>query len=165
MIGEKFGRLTVIAEAPSVQGRRAWLCKCSCPEGAEGIRRETNLRSGSTKSYGCLTRDLYAASLQEVRVDLMQPGDVFNHLTVIRKVDGRIHGGTAYECECACTPGKRVVVAGKGVRAGVVKSCGCLRVGAQKRGRQTRLENLQYAAFLSQLDVELEPTNTVQLQC
>ena len=30
LLNEKYGMLTVIAEAPNINGRTAWLCKCDC---------------------------------------------------------------------------------------------------------------------------------------
>lgn len=55
--GQKFGRLTVIGRAGSTLGRHAlWLCKCSC--GNSKIIRGSCLRNGSTKSCGCLRREI-----------------------------------------------------------------------------------------------------------
>lgn len=56
MIGRKFGRLTVISEAPchldpSRRKRRAFTCKCDC--GAQLVARGEDLRSGNTQSCGC----------------------------------------------------------------------------------------------------------------
>ena len=30
LLGQKYGRLTVIAEAPKQKGQTAWLCQCEC---------------------------------------------------------------------------------------------------------------------------------------
>lgn len=30
LLGQKYGRLTVIAEAPSQNGNGAWICQCDC---------------------------------------------------------------------------------------------------------------------------------------
>ena len=61
--GEKYGRLTVLAESarifyPSTKknGQRTWLCKCSC--GGRAIVRDGSLRSGNTRSCGCLKIDV-----------------------------------------------------------------------------------------------------------
>lgn len=54
--GERFGRLTVIEEAGrNHRGQALWLCKCKC--GNEGIRTTGALKSGNSKSCGCLTAD------------------------------------------------------------------------------------------------------------
>ena len=57
LTGRTFGRLTVIKEVDSVlssQGYkiRKWLCRCEC--GQEKIIREIHLKSGHTKSCGCI---------------------------------------------------------------------------------------------------------------
>ena len=60
---EKFGRLTVIKEGEMIKngkGRcRTWLCECEC--GREKIVRESQLKSGRSRSCGCLARDLASA--------------------------------------------------------------------------------------------------------
>ena len=66
LIGQKFGRLTVIGPADSVvqangRTRVRWLCQCECgtilPVRAEG------LRSGNTKSCGCLDMERKRSTL------------------------------------------------------------------------------------------------------
>lgn len=58
--GERFGRLVVFETAESPLGmktkRRYWKCICDC--GNEKIVSTKMLRSGLTKSCGCLTHDL-----------------------------------------------------------------------------------------------------------
>lgn len=62
--GEKFGRLLALDRAPNTKaGHTRWWCLCDC-----GQRRpvETvSLRSGRTKSCGCLVRDLVIARNKE----------------------------------------------------------------------------------------------------
>lgn len=55
MIGEKFGRLTVVSRAPNRGHFIMWKCKCDC--GNEIVTREVSLKSGVSKSCGCLQRD------------------------------------------------------------------------------------------------------------
>lgn len=58
-----FGRLYVICEAsPSQNGGRRWLCRCEC--GNEKIVLSEHLRSGATKSCGCLMREVAAELLR-----------------------------------------------------------------------------------------------------
>lgn len=53
MIGKRFGRLNVIAEAGrSKTGLAMWECKCDC--GNIAVVRGTHLREGSIKSCGCI---------------------------------------------------------------------------------------------------------------
>jgi len=55
-IGNVYGRLTVIAEADPVGMVRRVVCVCTC--GTEKIFRLYNLRTGDTKSCGCLNSEL-----------------------------------------------------------------------------------------------------------
>lgn len=58
--GTVFGRLTTATEAEKISGRRAFNCKCEC--GNSTTVKLMNLKSGHTKSCGCLrtetSRDL-----------------------------------------------------------------------------------------------------------
>ena len=59
LTGERYGRLTAIkiVEKPINRKQKGiyWLCKCSC--GNEFITTSNNLRTGNTKSCGCLGRE------------------------------------------------------------------------------------------------------------
>lgn len=55
LAGQTFGQLTAISIAQRGSGSRVkWLCQCSC--GAEAIVDSSKLRSGHTKSCGCIHR-------------------------------------------------------------------------------------------------------------
>ena len=62
LIGQRFGRLLVIGEAPSavsLSGRTAtrWLCRCDC--GNEIVVRSQGLSdAGRTRSSGCLRKEI-----------------------------------------------------------------------------------------------------------
>jgi len=52
LIGQKFGMLTVIGQAPSTaKGHRRWICRCDC--GTEKVIMGSNLKRGTTVSCGC----------------------------------------------------------------------------------------------------------------
>lgn len=55
--GDIFGRLTVISKhsIPSKSGGSLWLCRCEC--GNTKIVNSSNLRSGSTRSCGCIAKE------------------------------------------------------------------------------------------------------------
>lgn len=55
LTGQRFSRLDVICRVPSNGRRTMWKCKCDC--GKEIITRGENLKSGNTKSCGCLKAD------------------------------------------------------------------------------------------------------------
>lgn len=55
LVGQRFGRLLVVEEAgKDKHGNLKWKCKCDC--GDVAIVLGYNLRSGRTKSCGCLRR-------------------------------------------------------------------------------------------------------------
>lgn len=114
LIGQKFGRLSVIARAKSNDSHPMWKCLCDC--GNETIVRSTSLTSGDTISCGC-SRFL----------DLT--GQKFGKLTAIRMAEPQISQGgikkTVWECMCDC--GNTAMVILNDLRTGNVKSCGCLR--------------------------------------
>lgn len=110
LTGDKYGKLTVLGRAPDVGGQSAWRCSCDC--GNETVVRMCDLRSGHTRSCGCLVRG----------PDLT--GRRFGRLVVMGRAED--HGkSTVWLCHCDC--GKDVVVRGDNLRSGGTRSCGCLR--------------------------------------
>lgn len=56
--GQKYGRLTVISRAEGKDKRRVyWLCRCEC--GKEVVVQSSQLRTGHTRSCGCLLDGSY----------------------------------------------------------------------------------------------------------
>lgn len=117
MIGEKFGKLTVIGiyGKKNKHGRMHYLCKCSC--GNEKVVSRGNLRSGHTKSCGCLT---HRASPR--RVDLS--GKKFGSLTALTFLTNNDKGTTIWRCQCDC--GNYTNVSYNNLISGNTKTCGCL---------------------------------------
>lgn len=62
-VGRTFGRLTVIAEAPSIGPYSASLCRCLC--GKDKVVANHNLKRGTTQSCGCYAKEKWAESLRE----------------------------------------------------------------------------------------------------
>lgn len=55
LTGQTFARLTVISYADTTDRRARWRCRCTC--GTIAIVTGKSLRSGDTKSCGCLNRE------------------------------------------------------------------------------------------------------------
>ena len=108
-VGSVFGRLTVI----EYDGAH---CKCRCECGNTAAIKSTRLRTGHTQSCGCYQKD----RARQAATKKIVPGTVFNRLTVIEQ------RGRFSKCRCEC--GNVLEVETKKLRAGHVKSCGCLRV-------------------------------------
>lgn len=60
LTGRRFGRYTVIAQAPGRAGKTVWRCRCDC--GNERSVTATTLKRGQTMSCGCLRPSLIAES-------------------------------------------------------------------------------------------------------
>ena len=63
LVGQTFGRLTVVKRVEDYvcnNGRKytQWLCKCSCGDNSYISIVSTNLKNGSTKSCGCLQKEV-----------------------------------------------------------------------------------------------------------
>ena len=56
LTGQRFGQLTVISRAGSSYGNVTWNCLCEC--GKHVVVKAGSLRSGNTKSCGCLKRQM-----------------------------------------------------------------------------------------------------------
>lgn len=125
--GQKFGKLTVLSyvKAPehlSEKSKKAayFLCNCSC--GNKTIIRGSSLKTGKINSCGCSSNF----------IDIT--GQTFGKLKVIKKIDTphkiKDKNRAYFLCQCDC--GKLTNVAGKELRSGYRKSCGCNRKHTEK---------------------------------
>lgn len=113
--GERYARLEVVRFDHVHKQQRMWLCKCDC--GGEVVVPTASLRSGNTKSCGCLALGGRPPSVSK--------GERYGRLVVIRYE--RMHKRQrAYLCQCDC--GGEIVVATSALRTGNTQSCGCLRL-------------------------------------
>jgi len=64
MTGRTCGYLTVIEQAPSKNGRTQWRCECLC--GNETDVDGTKLRTGRTRSCGCMRRPAVERFLEKI---------------------------------------------------------------------------------------------------
>lgn len=55
LTGQRYGRLTAIKRSGLKTGRVAWLCQCDC--GNQIVTTSNLLRTGHTKSCGCLSNE------------------------------------------------------------------------------------------------------------
>lgn len=61
LIGQTFDHLTVIARAENYKfGEARWVCRCSC--GNIVVVRGGSLRSGNTRSCGCMHKEIHHGS-------------------------------------------------------------------------------------------------------
>ena len=97
LIGQVFGKLTVIELDKESSGRRKWICKCSC--GNTVSVREYNLKSGNTKSCGCTRKE--KSSVRNLNVKQVKTRD--NQGGVYYFQPGEIILKGNYESEKKCS--------------------------------------------------------------
>jgi hypothetical protein len=116
LTGQRFGRLLVIGLGRR-RGRQnliTWQCHCDC--GATVEVSGGSLRNG-TRSCGCLNREA-----RSTFIDLA--GQRFGRLTVLARAHTKIE--IFWLCRCDC--GNSKVIAGRNLRDGDTRSCGCLKL-------------------------------------
>ena len=122
IVGERFGKLTVIEKVEVGSKRSRWRCICDC--GKEVIAFRFNLMSGVASSCGCW------------RVKRLE-GQRFGKLTVIEEVGRNKHKQVLWKCLCDC--GNERIAITASLRSGTVQSCGCLRAVRLEGQRFDRL--------------------------
>lgn len=120
LVGKKYGKLEVMDFWGLEEGHYYWNCRCEC-----GNFRKTDggsLRSGVTKSCGCLNKftNLVGGEFGKLKVES------FSHK----------EGGNYYwSCRCEC--GTLRIVDGSSLKSGRTRSCGCLKKELMKSSRTT----------------------------
>lgn len=125
LIGQKFGRWTVLEQAESKNGNACWLCRCDC--GTERIVMGKNLRSGRSKSCGCYLKEISSKQITEINqknaLDLR--GEKYGMLTPLEPTNKRLSSSIVWKCRCDC--GNITYVSVDNLRGQhPTKSCGCL---------------------------------------
>jgi hypothetical protein len=130
--GMRFGKLVTQVVDRTRKGKLRWRCQCDC--GAETIVQANHLKSGASKSCGCLARETTRAR------NLGRGPTVglrFERLVVEREVEGlRCRDGKVvrrWECRCDC--GRTVKLTTGQLSTGHTKSCGCLKREGSTRNK------------------------------
>lgn len=113
--GQKIGMLTIVSRNTDKRTSEAvhWNCICVC--GNSTITITSHLRSGHTKSCGCLIKK----ENRKNRID-----EKYGMLTVI-SFNCKEKNKVRWNCKCLC--GNTTVVSASNLASGAVKSCGCLK--------------------------------------
>lgn len=149
MTGQRFGRWTVLHQAPSrpygdgVHATTMWHCRCDC--GNEADVAAASLRNGDSQSCGCLKIERLSKSQ-----DLI--GQRFGRWLVIDTAEAIIIGKKQkrkqkmWLCECDC--GTIKAVSERSLISGKTISCGCYRK-EQHRANAVHedLTGLQFGAW------------------
>ena len=128
-LGKKYNLLTVLEYSHrNERGELIWKCQCDC--GNIAYVKTSSLRSGHTKSCGCL----YSPDLT---------GKKFGLLTVIEKAYSK-NNYIYWKCKCDC--GREHVAMGNNLKRGNTSSCGCINYSIGENNIKKWLEsnNIKY---------------------
>ena len=124
LTGQKINRWTVIKRAENRGKAVYWTCQCEC--GTIKDVQSKHLRSGASKSCGCLQKEKSAIIMKEIGkqpknnfIDLT--GQQFGDWTVISRAENNNNGSAMWNCKCKC--GNTSIVRGTALRAGETMSC------------------------------------------
>lgn len=136
--GTRFGKLLVLSRVENnFSGRVCWLCQCDC--GNEKIVTSHELKTGTTRSCGCLRHN-------KPRTMKNLTGYSFNSITVLHSTEERDYKGSVmWMCRCVC--GKKFMLSTDSIMHGNYKSCGCGRI---KKGKSLQ----SYLTFVDGTCVE-----------
>lgn len=154
-ISNTYGYLTVIDAAPTKDNRAMWKCKCKC--GKECIVSGKSLRTGQTKSCGCLKSEVTTKrNIENGGGDLT--GQRFGKLVVLG-FDSWLthysgHRDRMWLCQCDC--GNQCVVNHRYLRNGDTESCGCLK----SRGNATIMRWLNANHYNYQAEYKIDGFTT-----
>ena len=116
LTNQRFERLLVIQCLGKIRNTKHiyWQCKCDCGNVTEVTSH--SLRSGTSKSCGCIKRERNA----------LHAGQKFGRLTIVKSLGSKTKKPRIYWlCQCEC--GNTTEANTTDLKGGKVKSCGCLK--------------------------------------
>lgn len=117
LVGHRFGRLVVLSRSAT---SAKWVCRCDCGNLVEVTT--THLKTGHTKSCGCLQKDI-ASEVRGINLN----GQRFGLLTVEGlDIEKSTSEKKYWICQCDC--GNRISVSTGDLRSGNTQSCGCSKL-------------------------------------
>ena len=122
LTGQKFGRWTVLNITDKRTCNRTIIQHCKCECGNEKDVDGYTLKSGQSKSCGCLQRELAAERCKQGRIDLT--GQRFGKLVAMYPIySGNKNEHTLWHCKCDC--GNECDIDMGNLRSDKSQSCGC----------------------------------------
>lgn len=111
----RYGKLTLLKKVgKNKRYETLWECLCDC--GNIKIVKLINLKSGKTKSCGCISTGPQSEILIGYR---------FGRLVLTRHIGKTKWRAQVYECLCDC--GNTIITNIRNLKTGNTKSCGCLK--------------------------------------
>jgi hypothetical protein len=130
IVGKKFGRLTAIQRVDWNKGQTIWECKCDCGKKVE--IPYGSLKSGNTKSCGCLAIETRRKNAERLNSDPNKKTNLddltskrFGQLLVTKLIDNE-----HYECKCDCG---EVSTYTRESLTHDTKDCGCVKFSQIKQ--------------------------------
>lgn len=121
----RFGRLTAIERVPTDSPGTGWLCRCDC--GNYVTVQMGHLRSGHTRSCGCLYEDnSEGGRVVRERAAKKHINTRYERLLIVQYIPSSADKGAKAICLCDC--GNTVVVAISSLTSRRTRSCGCLSI-------------------------------------
>lgn len=138
LVGQKFGKLTVIKLETIGKYGKEYLCECEC--GNKKIVLGTQLTRKQTTSCGCI-RGKQNINKKHDKFSKSKIGEKHNLLTIIGIEEYKGNSGNyLMTCQCDCGNITKQIYAD--IKKGKVKSCGCYqKEQASKTGSNVGLNN------------------------
>ena len=118
--------VTVLRRVENKGTKPQWECQCFC--GNIFVTRADGLKSGHTKSCGCLQKQKASSTItaynQSLALDLTNQR--FGKLIAQTNTHKPCQGGTSLIWECLCDCGNVCYVSAHRLTSGTTQSCGCL---------------------------------------
>lgn len=123
LTGRVFDRLIVL-ERVKIGGKSLWKCECTCKDKNRNIVyvATSHLKSGNTKSCGCLAKEVRMLNGERRKEDLT--GQRFGRLIAKRIIPEIKSKSPTWECFCDCN--NICYVTAQSLKSGSTRSCGCL---------------------------------------
>lgn len=126
LTGQRFGQLVALKLEYRENGQSYWRCKCDC--GKETVVWLGALRTGKTKSCGCLGKKNLENIHKNNIIDLK--GQRFGKLVALYPLEKRMGSYVGWHCKCDC--GAEVDVRSTSLINGHTISCGCARSAGEE---------------------------------
>ena len=154
LTNKRFGKLTVLYSLEERKnGHIIWHCKCDC--GKERDVVAGSLKSGNTKSCGCLRKE--TNYFTQYKINLVNQR--FGYLTVLEETEERQYEKVVWKCQCDC--GNIVFLNTSRLKNGNDTSCGCKKQSLGMLTIKKLLEdnNIQFK-YSGGADVTLSKSST-----
>jgi hypothetical protein len=139
LVGQRFGKLTVVRMGEQSKSGLMWHCECEC--GTETYVSGNNLRSGSTT--GCIN----CRGLVNLSGRKFGRLEVISHAGKQNTEDQTKRSRHLWLCKCEC--GNEKEVSGTSLQSGNTRSCGCLQKEAMKNANRSHgmTDHIAYRAW------------------